>query len=405
MGRLIKNISFLFCCSGLVGLAVFMVLVLNVPSTLGQAKKALVDLNSASEKELEVLPGVGAATAKNITANRPYKSVDELSKAGLSAEKIETLKPLVTVGAAPSAARPETLAKPAPAVTAVTKTQPPAEKPTEKLAPSQKVNINTASKEQLEGLPGIGPQEAQAIIDGRSYQKTEDIMKVRGIKQGEFDKIKDLIFAGEPYHHEGLGPGPRPAHISRIEGIWLANINNRPGRLEFYWTGNAWAGRIWIDTLGQWEELTDVLIDPHTGQVQFYRPYGNQRYYGILSGERIEGTFGVGGPGNFAWAAWGHFTEEPLSRIEGIWFANINNRPGRLEFHWTGNAWTGRIWMDALGRWEELTDVFIDPRTRQVQFHRPYGNQRYYGTLSGERIEGTFGVGGPGNFPWAAWRH
>jgi competence protein ComEA len=55
------------------------------------------------------------------------------------------------------------------------------------------VNINTASKQQLEKLPGIGPVKAQAIIDGRPYQAKEDIMKVKGIKQGTFDKIKDVI--------------------------------------------------------------------------------------------------------------------------------------------------------------------------------------------------------------------
>ncbi len=62
-----------------------------------------------------------------------------------------------------------------------------------KLAPGQKVNINTATKEQIEALPEIGPVKAQAIIDGRPYKKPEDIMKVKGIKEGIFNKVKDFI--------------------------------------------------------------------------------------------------------------------------------------------------------------------------------------------------------------------
>ena len=63
-----------------------------------------VDLNSATEKELEALPGVGPATAKKIIAGRPYAAPQDLSKAGVSAKTIEKLTPLVIGGAAaPSA--------------------------------------------------------------------------------------------------------------------------------------------------------------------------------------------------------------------------------------------------------------------------------------------------------------
>lgn len=59
-----------------------------------------------------------------------------------------------------------------------------------------KISINSASKEQLMTLPGIGESKAQNIIDYRnnqSFHSIEEIMNVKGIGPKIFEKIKDLI--------------------------------------------------------------------------------------------------------------------------------------------------------------------------------------------------------------------
>jgi competence protein ComEA len=173
------------------------------------AAAAPVDLNTADQAALEALPGIGPALAKKIMAARPFQSVDDLSRIkGLSKAKIKAIKDQVTVAAGkpsqptppPAAAKPKGMptpvgAKPQ-ATPAVEKKEmaPSKEAPkATKLAPGEKVNINTASKEDLDKLWGIGQVKSEAIIEGRPYEKIEDIMKVKGIKAGEFEKIKDII--------------------------------------------------------------------------------------------------------------------------------------------------------------------------------------------------------------------
>lgn len=62
---------------------------------------------------------------------------------------------------------------------------------------SAKVNINTAGVEQLMKLPGIGESRAADIVSYRNangrFERIEDIMKVSGIKNASYEKIKDLI--------------------------------------------------------------------------------------------------------------------------------------------------------------------------------------------------------------------
>lgn len=56
-----------------------------------------IDLNTAGEKELEELPGIGPAYAKKIVAGRPYSSVSDLSKAGVPESTIKKIRRRVTV--------------------------------------------------------------------------------------------------------------------------------------------------------------------------------------------------------------------------------------------------------------------------------------------------------------------
>lgn len=64
---------------------------------------AKADINTSSEADLEAVNGIGPATAKKIVANRPYASIDDLKKAGLTAAKIDKLRGSLTVSAAASA--------------------------------------------------------------------------------------------------------------------------------------------------------------------------------------------------------------------------------------------------------------------------------------------------------------
>lgn len=91
----------------------------------------------------------------------------------------------------------------------------PAAKPSSRRAaavtasPASPVNLNTATAAELEGLPGIGPRAAQRIVEYRAkngaFKKIEELMKVQGIGERSFLRLKPLLSVAAP-KADGKGP-------------------------------------------------------------------------------------------------------------------------------------------------------------------------------------------------------
>ena len=152
-----------------------------------QGKAGRIDLNTADRSTLEGLPGIGPEIADAIIAARPFKSVDDLEDVrGIGPARMADLRPYVTVSS-PRAAVETRRSNQEKNASRSSNAREPA------TTTYGKVNLNTASREELEALPEIGPVKAQAIIDARPFSSVEDVMRVKGIKEGTFEAIRDKI--------------------------------------------------------------------------------------------------------------------------------------------------------------------------------------------------------------------
>jgi competence protein ComEA len=196
------------------------ILALTAPAATAAATGGSVNLNTATEKELEALPGVGPATAKKIIAGRPYASIDDLAKAGLSAKQIDKIRSLVTAAGGAPAATTDTMPSSGGGSTA---------KVHSKSADiSGPIDLNAASAKELEALPGVGPATVKKIIAGRPYATIDDLAKA-GLSAKQIDKIRTLVMVAGAASSGAVAqtqPGAASAAAGTVAaGAGLVNLN------------------------------------------------------------------------------------------------------------------------------------------------------------------------------------
>jgi competence protein ComEA len=153
-----------------------------------------IDLNRAELSDLRQLPGVGPALAGRIAAARDesggFRTVDDLrSVPGIGPARLERLQPWVRVeGNDPAATTRPPVAR-----------SPSVSKKVDALAGP--VDVNRATAEQLQTLPGIGPTLAQRILDERAkrpFRSAEELRRVSGIGPKTLEKLRPYVTTGDP---------------------------------------------------------------------------------------------------------------------------------------------------------------------------------------------------------------
>jgi len=160
-----------------------------------------IDLNRADRAALLQLPGVGPILAQRIETfrreNGGFRSVDDLGDVpGIGPATLARLKPWVCVAGANEEPDPdaETVAIKHPGGGAKATPTPAGAKKAD--APTEPLDLNTATAAELRKLPGIGPKLSQAIVDERekdAFKSVDDLRRVHGIGAKTLDKLRPYV--------------------------------------------------------------------------------------------------------------------------------------------------------------------------------------------------------------------
>ncbi len=162
-----------------------------------------IDLNRAGQAELLQLPGVGPHLARRIedyrAAHGGFRDVDELAGVeGVGPATLERLRPWVCVRNEESGEESEVPVKAAPPVAARSqgKSASAAKPPAKAGKLVGRVNVNQATAEELQALPGIGPKMAQRIVEEREkrpFKSADDLRRVPGIGPKRLEQLRPYI--------------------------------------------------------------------------------------------------------------------------------------------------------------------------------------------------------------------
>ena len=141
-------------------LAVVAVTATLTTASLAQSGKPLADLNAATENELQALPHMTAATAKELVERRPFKSIVDVNKLltelKLAGDQVREFYRAAFV----------------------------------------KINLNTGSREEFMLIPGVGSRMAAELAEYRPWKTWSQFDKEIGkyVGQQETDRIKQYVF-------------------------------------------------------------------------------------------------------------------------------------------------------------------------------------------------------------------